>query len=72
MIKWITNSKARKTNKSSKYKGIRFNRGYYSPYISVSSRDYNGKRNQKTHVIGYYKTEKEALDARMKFILDLF
>ena len=72
MLKWIKNSKGSKNNKSSKYRGVTFNKGYYQANILFSQYDKNGKRKQVRYVIGQYKTEKEAMSARVKFILSLF
>lgn len=72
MIKWIKNSKASKTNKSSKYRGVRSNQcGKFEASVLMVRRDKEGKRKQMNYVIGTYHTEKEAVKARIEYILDL-
>ena len=71
MLKWIKNSTASKTNKSSKYRGIRFISGKYQANVKLSRYDAKGKRIQTDYVIGSYETEREAKNERVKFILNL-
>jgi len=72
MLKWIKNSKSSKTNKTSKYRGVTLNYGKYSSSILLISYDRSKKRVVNKHIIGYFKTEKEAMEARVKFILEMF
>ena len=72
MIKWIKNSKASKTNKSSKYKGIRTTNNIKKYEASISISKFTvGKREQIRIIIGNYSTEEEARKARVKYILEI-
>ena len=72
MLKWIKNSKSSKTNKSSKYRGIALNCGKYEASVLLSKYDRNSKRKQERYYIGVFSTEKEAVTARVEFILEMF
>jgi hypothetical protein len=71
MLKWIRNSKASKTNKTSKYRGVRINHGKYKAEIILTRHNRQGERIVTNYSIGVFDTEKEAVDARVKFILDI-
>ena len=71
MLKLIRNSKSSKTNKSSKYRGVKLNKGKYEAYIILSKYDIKGNRKQIHFFIGRFETEKEAVNARVKYILDI-
>ncbi|QQV90442.1 hypothetical protein Harreka1_35 [Olleya phage Harreka_1] len=73
MIKWIKNTKGAVTNKTSGYKGIvRNKQGKYEASLCLSNRDKKGNRRQHRFVIGSYVEEKDAVKARVDYILDIF
>ena len=71
MIKWVKNSKGAKTNKTSNYRGVRLLGLKYQANIILTQYNIKGKRKQTTYVIGSFETEKEAMKARVDYILNL-
>lgn len=71
MLKWIKNSKSSKTNKTSKYRGVTINYNKYEASVLLTKYNKEGKRKQTRYVIGNFRTEIEAKDARVKFILEM-
>ena len=71
MLKWIKNSKSFKTNKTSKYRGVRINHGKYKSEVVLTKYDREGTRKQTIYSVGVFDTEKEAVKARVKFILEM-
>jgi hypothetical protein len=72
MLKWIKNSKGSVTNKSSKFKGVFLKSpGNYESCVFLSKYDKKNNRTQSKYVVGYFKTEKEAVKARINYILEL-
>ena len=71
MLKWIKNSSGTRANKTSNYRGIRFLEKKYKSTLTLSRYTREGKRVQTTYMIGSYNTEKEAVKARVNFIIDL-
>jgi hypothetical protein len=65
MIRLIRNSKSQSVNSKSKYKGVKTTKeGNYQAMLVMS---HKGKR--MDICIGTYKTEKEAVKARIQYIL---
>lgn len=71
MIKWIKNSKASPNAKTTKYKGLKKQGDKWQAMVKLRKYDREGKRQQTDYFIGTYNTEKEALKARINYILDL-
>lgn len=72
MLKWIKNSKGAVTNNTTNYKGISPTKdGNYKGFVRV--RNKGVYKPSKAHIIyiGTYKSVKEAVDARIAYILSL-
>jgi len=72
MLKWIKNSKGSRANKTTNYRGIRFtvdNR--YVATLVLTKYNREGKRKQEIYTIGSFGTEKEAVKARVDYILEM-
>lgn len=72
MFKWIKNSKAAKTNTTSKYRGVRKTQhGNYEASVILSKYNNLNERIQHKFIVGTFKNEKEAAKNRVDFILNL-
>ncbi len=71
MLKWIKNTKGIITNKSTKYKGITFQKGKYVARVTITLQDRKLNKRQAHVLVGRYETLSEAKKERINYILGL-